>query len=118
MMSTCSWLTMIREVMFSLSVMRNPVFPHAQSFGPFWQVTAIQSKHTICIDSMPRNVHDVRRRCGPVVDDDSSSEDECLMQADDVDKSPVKETTPDLQVPEGPLPLLRRIAELNPRRQV
>ena len=84
------------------------------------RVTAIQSKHTICIDGMPRHVHEVRRRRGPVVndDDDSSSEDEWPMQADGVDKGPVTESTPALQDPESPLPLVEEDERVELERPV
>ena len=38
------------------------------------------------------------------------------MQDDDVDKSPVKEMTPDLQVPEGPLPLVQEDDRAEPKK--
>merc|ERR1712055_271038 len=58
------------------------VKPNVPSCTTWWRpgrVTAILSKHTVCIDGMPRHVRDVRKRRGQAADqvqDDSDGEDD------------------------------------------
>merc|ERR1712055_43931 len=66
------------------------VKPNVPSCTTCWRpgrVTAILSKHTVCIDGMPRLVRDIRKRRGQAADqmhDDSDDEDDFVDAQDSV----------------------------------